>query len=66
MQIIVNGDSKEVPDDLTVTALLEQLHLRADRVAIELNGDILAKDRWPDTYLHPADRFEIVQLVGGG
>jgi sulfur carrier protein len=66
MQIIVNGESKEVPDGLTVTALLEHLHLRADRVAIELNADILPKNRWPDTHLHDGDRFEIVQLVGGG
>ena len=66
MLIVVNGDSRDVPDGLTVTALLEHLHLRANRVAIELNGDILPKDRWPDTYLHAADRFEIVQLVGGG
>lgn len=66
MRIIVNGDSQEVPDGLTVIALLEHLHLRADRVAIELNGDILPKDRWPTTRLHPDDRFEIVQLVGGG
>ncbi len=66
MQIIVNGESKEVPDGLTVTALLEHLHLRADRVAIELNGDILPKNRWQETYLHSSDRFEIVQLVGGG
>ncbi len=66
MQIIVNGDSKEVPEGLTVIALLEHLHLRADRVAIELNSGILPKDRWPETRLHAGDRFEIVQLVGGG
>ncbi len=66
MHIILNGDATEVPDGLTVTALLEHLRLRADRVAIELNSDILPKDRWPGTYLHSSDRFEIVQLVGGG
>lgn len=66
MLIVVNGESREVPDGLAVTALLEHLHLRVDRVAIELNGDILPKDRWPDTHLHAGDRFEIVQLVGGG
>jgi sulfur carrier protein len=66
MHIIVNGDATEVPDGLTVAALLEHLRLRADRVAIELNSDILPKDRWADTHLHSSDRFEIVQLVGGG
>ncbi|MGO9640548.1 MAG: sulfur carrier protein ThiS [Candidatus Acidiferrales bacterium] len=66
MQIIVNGDSQEVQDELTVIALLDHLRLRVDRVAIELNHDILPKDRWPYTYLHPGDNFEIVQLVGGG
>jgi sulfur carrier protein len=66
MHITVNGESKEVPDGLAVTALLDHLHLRADRVAIELNADILPKNRWQETSLHAGDRFEIVQLVGGG
>ncbi|HYB61348.1 MAG TPA: sulfur carrier protein ThiS [Methylomirabilota bacterium] len=66
MHVIVNGDATDIPDGFTVTALLEHLRLRADRVAIELNSNILPKDRWPDTYVHSNDRFEIVQLVGGG
>jgi len=66
MQIIVNGDSKEVPEGLTVVGLLDHLHLRPDRVVIELNAEILPKNRWADTHLRSDDRFEIVHLVGGG
>jgi len=39
---------------------------RPDRVAIELNREIVSRDRWPQTLLHDGDRLEIVHFVGGG
>jgi thiamine biosynthesis protein ThiS len=66
MQIIVNGDRREVPDGLTVVALLEFLQMRANRVAIERNREILPRAQWPATHVQPNDSFEIVQFVGGG
>jgi thiamine biosynthesis protein ThiS len=66
MTVLINGESKELPEGLTVSGLLEHLGMRADRVAIERNLDILPRARWMDTVLQPSDSFEIVQFVGGG
>ena len=66
MTITVNGEKREVPDGLTVSALLEHLGMKSDRVAIERNLDILPRQRWSETAVQPNDSFEIVHLVGGG
>lgn len=66
MEIIVNGDRREVPDGLTVVTLLEVLQMRANRVAIERNREILPRAKWQETRVQPDDTFEIVQFVGGG
>jgi thiamine biosynthesis protein ThiS len=66
MQIIVNGDHREIPDGLTVAALIEFLQMRVNRVAIERNREILPRAEWQATYVQPNDSFEIVQFVGGG
>jgi thiamine biosynthesis protein ThiS len=66
MTITVNGERREVPDGLSVRALLEHLGMKADRVAIERNLDVLPRALWPETRVQPNDNFEIVQFVGGG
>jgi sulfur carrier protein len=66
VQITLNGDPRDIPAGLSVAALLDHLALRHDRVAIERNGEILAKSQWLSTQVAPDDRFEIVHLVGGG
>jgi sulfur carrier protein len=66
IQIVVNGEAREVPSGLGVTALLTHLGLPMDRVAIERNFEILPRSQWIDTEVQPGDRFEIVHLVGGG
>jgi sulfur carrier protein len=64
--VTVNGERCEVPDGLTVTALIEHLGIKGDRVAIERNLNILPRAQWSDTKVQPNDTFEIVHLVGGG
>lgn len=66
MKITINGDPKELQDSLTITALLEELGIQIDRVAVELNLDIVPKARFADTLLKDGDRVEIVSFVGGG
>ena len=66
IQIVINGEAREVPTGLGVTDLLSHLGLPADRVAIERNLEILPKSQWIATAVQPGDRFEIVHLVGGG
>lgn len=66
MKLQVNGEDHRYPGALTLAALIEHLGMRADRVAVELNRDIVARDRWPATELREGDRLEIVHFVGGG
>jgi thiamine biosynthesis protein ThiS len=66
IQIVINGEAREVPTGLGVTGLLLHLGLPADRVAIERNLEILPRSQWFSTTVQPGDRFEIVHLVGGG
>ncbi|MGB0036537.1 MAG: sulfur carrier protein ThiS [Candidatus Acidiferrales bacterium] len=66
MTIVVNGERHEIPEGLTVAALLDHLGMTTDRVAIERNLDILPRARWGETKIQPNDSFEIVHFVGGG
>jgi thiamine biosynthesis protein ThiS len=65
MNLILNGES-QTSSAATLSALVEQLGMKADRVAIELNREIVPRDQWPHTPLHDGDQLEIVQFVGGG
>jgi thiamine biosynthesis protein ThiS len=66
MTVTINGERRDIPDGLTVIALLDHLGMRSDRVAVERNRDILPRAEWRETLVRPNDSFEIVQLVGGG
>jgi len=65
MNLIINGESR-AHSAVTLTALVEQLGMKPDRVAIELNREIVPRDRWPQTKLNDGDQLEIVHFVGGG
>ena len=66
MKLKINGEELSFSGALTLTALLAQLGMRADRVAVELNREIVARERWAATDLREGDRLEIVHFVGGG
>ena len=66
MNVAINGEAKEIPDGLTVAALLTHLGIHPGRVAIERNLEILFRSKWETTYVQPGDRYEIVHMVGGG
>lgn len=66
MKLLINGQEREVPEGSTVAALLVQLGMTKDRVAVERNGTIVAKGDYESTILAIGDRLELVQFVGGG
>ena len=69
MKLQINGEERAFPDSsatFTLAALVETLGMKADRVAVELNRDIVARDRWDQTTLHEGDKLEVVHFVGGG
>ena len=66
MQIFINGDQKSFSDPLSLAQLIEQLGMKGDRVAVELNREIVSRAQWAETNLTDGDHLEIVHFVGGG
>lgn len=66
MKISINGNLKEIKSDLTILDLLKDLKKEPQGVVIELNGDIIKRDKWKDTKLKLNDKLEIISFVGGG
>ena len=65
MNLTINGESRN-STAATLTALVEQLGMKPDRVAVELNREIVRREAWPQTRLKDGDQLEIVHFVGGG
>jgi thiamine biosynthesis protein ThiS len=66
MNVTINGERRTLSSAGSLDALVEQLGMKSDRVAIELNREIVPRDRWSQTSLRDGDRLEIVHFVGGG
>ncbi len=66
MQIILNGESRDIPADTTIDALLGVLGLEGRRLAVEVNRRIVPRSLHASHRLAPDDRVELVQAIGGG
>lgn len=66
MQVVINGENRNFEAPLTLAGLVQALGMKTDRVAVELNRDIVPRDQWDRTQLADGDRLEIVHFVGGG
>jgi len=66
VEIIVNGQNRQVAEGTTIAQLLERLDLSGRHVAVEVNLDVVPRARHAEHRLGPGDRLEIVTLVGGG
>ena len=66
IEIVVNGESRQMAEGRSLLDLLRELDLDPGRVAIELNRSIVKKTGWAGTVLDAGARIEIVQFVGGG
>jgi sulfur carrier protein len=67
IQIVVNGQVRSnVPEGRTLAQLLEWLEIAPERVAVELNRQIVRRPEWELTTVAPGATLEIVQFVGGG
>ncbi len=69
MKLHLNGEERDFGSPtlpFTLAALVEALGMKADRVAVELNRDIVPRDSWAHTPLKEGDRLEVVHFVGGG
>ena len=66
MQIQVNGETRMTGDGATIADLLRELQVRPDRVAVELNLEILDRQEFDRRGLREGDRIEIISFIGGG
>ncbi len=66
MELMVNGKKLEVAEGATITALLEQLNINPLRVAVQLNLEVIKRERYEKTALNQGDRLEIITFMAGG
>lgn len=66
MKLNVNGEERDLRDGSTLAELVRDLSLEGRPIAVELNREVVPKDRYGGTRLSAGDRIEIVTLVGGG
>ncbi|HLH05219.1 MAG TPA: sulfur carrier protein ThiS [Bryobacteraceae bacterium] len=66
IEIWINGESRTIAANRSVAELLASLELPADRIALELNKNIVRKRDWASVTVPAGARLEIVEFVGGG
>jgi len=65
-KIQLNGDPYEINDRTNLNELLNKLKIEKNKVAIEVNGEIVQKDKYRNLVLKKDDKVEIVHFIGGG
>ena len=65
-KIQLNGISYEINDGTNLNELLNELKIQKNKIAVEVNGEIVEKNKYTNLILNKADQVEIVQFIGGG
>ena len=65
-KIQLNGSSYEINNETNLNQLLNKLKIQKNKVAIEVNGAIVEKNKYPKVILNKGDKVEIVHFIGGG
>ena len=66
MKLIINGETRTFDSVTNVAELIDKLGIKGDRVAIELNREIVPRAQWHTAPVKDGDKLEIVHFVGGG
>lgn len=66
MQIELNGEPHQLPEEATASALVDQLQLQGKRIAMEVNGEVVSRSTYADYRFCENDRVELVHAIGGG
>jgi len=66
MQIYLNGEEKQIPEGLDMAGLIELLELSGQRIAVEVNAELVPRSTFPGHQLKADDQVEIIHAVGGG
>ena len=65
-KIQLNGDTYEISDGTNLNELLNKLKIQKNKVAVEVNGEIIQRNKYPNLILNKDDKVEIVHFIGGG
>ena len=65
-KIQLNGNPYEINSGTNLNELLNKLKIQKNKVAIEVNGEIVQKDKYANLFLNKNDKVEIVHFIGGG
>ncbi|MCK5578374.1 MAG: sulfur carrier protein ThiS [Planctomycetes bacterium] len=66
MEVILNGEKKEIAENISVKKLLAGLGIKTEQVAVELNLTIVPKTEYGNKIIKAGDKIEIISFVGGG
>jgi len=66
MQIYINGESRVIPEATTMSALIELLELGGQRIAVEVNEELVPRSQFAAHLLETDDKVEVINAVGGG
>ncbi len=66
MELVINGKTEQLPDNISASQLIEHLGLANERLAIEVNREIVPRSTFDSHRLQPGDQIEIVRAIGGG
>ena len=65
-KIQLNGSPYEINNGTSLNQLINMLNLKKNKIAIEINGEIIEKNKYTNTILNKDDKVEIVHFIGGG
>ena len=66
MKVLINGETKEISNELNLSELLKHFSLPRERVAVELNKEVVRKKDWENIKIADGDKLEVIHFVGGG
>ncbi|MCH7959422.1 MAG: sulfur carrier protein ThiS [Candidatus Hydrogenedentes bacterium] len=66
MHLTVNGELRDVPEEVTLAGLMQSLGLKPELTAVQRNDDIVSRDEHATTILLEGDTIELIRIVGGG
>lgn len=66
MELLINGKTEHFPDNINASQLIEHLGLANERLAMEVNSEIVPRSTFDNHCFKPGDQIEIVRAIGGG
>ncbi len=66
MKVFVNGETREISREMNLQEFLKHFSLPDERIAVELNKEVVRKKDWENIKINNADKIEIIHFVGGG